>query len=62
MNKEKIAKVRITPVKSTYCNIEPFEREGKLTSKRFGKEIIYYIAGESYPAEIVTILEEREAS
>lgn len=51
-----MAKVLITPVKSS--GVEPYELEGTLTSKVFDGETIYYIAGGSYPAEIVTILKD----
>lgn len=53
-----MAKVLITPIKSEYCDIKPFEIDGKLTSKLFQNDgLIYYIKGNSYPSRIVTILE-----
>lgn len=54
-----MSRVLITPIKSQYCNAEPFELQGRLTSKYFDNDgLIYYIAGQSFPESIVTILED----
>lgn len=54
-----MAKILVTPVKSKYCSTEPFVREGNITRKYFEGDCWYYYVGtlDSYPEEIVTILE-----
>lgn len=53
-----MSKVLITPIKNEFCNLEPYELHGKLTSKYFHEcGLVYYIAGRSFPERIVTILE-----
>lgn len=51
-----MAKILVTPVNSQF----PTQTiEGKLECKYFpGNELIYYIQGQSFPANIVTIIEE----
>lgn len=50
-----MSRILITPLTS---NIEPFEVEGTLTTKEIDGSLIYYIGGRSFPAEIVTVMEE----
>lgn len=50
-----MSRILITPLTS---NIEPFVVEGVLTSKLVDGSLIYYIGDRSFPAEIVTVLEE----
>lgn len=50
-----MSRVLITPIG---CDVEPFELQGDLTSKVVDGEQYYYIAGQSFNANIVTILEE----
>jgi len=49
-----VAKILITP-KDPRFNPRPVE--GQLTAKTENGEITYYMNGESFPSEIVTILE-----
>ena len=55
-----MVKVKITPVKAS--GVAPYEISGTLTSKVFNGERIYYIAGQSFPASIVTVLEAEKSS
>lgn len=52
-----MAKILVTPVASS--GVKPFFMEGEtLTAKTFQNGgLIYYIAGKSFPAEIVKVLE-----
>lgn len=51
-----MAKILVTPINPQF----PIQTiEGKLESKYFPKDgLIYYIQGRSFPANIVTIIEE----
>lgn len=50
-----MAKILVTPVGGCF---PPFELEGRLTSRHSDNEgLIYYIKGQSFPEQIVTILE-----
>lgn len=52
-----MAKILVTP---TLSSIKPFEVTGTLSRKYFEDcGLIYYIAGASFPAQIVTVLEEK---
>ena len=52
-----MAKILVTPVAES--GVPPKEYEGTLTYRYFqGDGGVYYIAGDSFPEEIVTVLEE----
>lgn len=51
-----MSKILVTPVKQS--GVEPYEVVGTLSEKCFHYGKVYYIAGQSFPAEIVTIIEE----
>lgn len=54
-----MARILITPVKSEYCNFEPFELEGKLKVIDHGDlGKFYMMKNQSFPEKIVTVLEE----
>ena len=57
MQKLITAKVLITPIKGEFCDEEPYEVEGVLTSRVVDGVKCYYINGWSYSAALVTILE-----
>jgi len=55
-----MAKIIVTPIAES--GVAPYEVEGELTHKWFNTKNwweaykVYYINGESYPAEIVTVI------
>lgn len=51
-----MAKILVTPVAAS--GIKPFVVEGNLTSKFHDGELTYYIAGQSFPAEIAIVLKD----
>lgn len=54
-----MSKILVTP---KTIGIKSFTVEGRLTSEIVDGERIYYIAGQSFPAEIVTVAEEERSA